>query len=134
MPIHKLSDSTIRHAKCPPGVKGKDLHDGGGLFLRVKSSGTKSWMFQWSCWKKSKKRPKMGLGAYPTLSLAKARNRAQTCREMVADQIDPRPQKAKVVRAETFADALHAAFEKKRPTLKGGGSADRTLPRPPLGR
>lgn len=130
MPMHKLSDSTIRHAKCPSGVKGKDFHDGGGLFLRVKTTGTKSWMFQWSCWKEVGKRPKMGLGAYPLLSLAKARIRAQNCRVMVADQIDPRGNKAVVVKAETFEDALHAAFEKKKPNLKGGGSAGRWMSGP----
>jgi hypothetical protein len=30
-----------------------------------------------------------GLGAFPTVSLAKARERAQRCRELVADGVDP---------------------------------------------
>ena len=62
------------------------LGDGGGLYLDVKPSGTKSWAF---VWKQDGKRREMGLGAYPAVKLATARKLAGDCREAVAQGRDP---------------------------------------------
>ena len=51
---------------------------GGGLYLNVTSTGTKSWLFMWT--PRGGKRKEMGLGSYPTVTLAKARSRAAECR------------------------------------------------------
>ncbi|MCC0035345.1 MAG: tyrosine-type recombinase/integrase [Hoeflea sp.] len=62
------------------------LGDGGGLYLNVKPSGAKSWAF---IWKQNGKRNEMGLGAYPTVKLAKARALAVECRQAVAEGRNP---------------------------------------------
>ncbi len=67
--------------------------DGGGLYLNVGPTGKKSWLFMWV--PKGGKRREMGLGAYPTLTLAKARSRASECRRAVEDGRDPIAEKAK---------------------------------------
>jgi integrase len=69
----------------------------------------------------------MGLGAYPTISLAEARVEADRCRKLVAQGIDPRNERKQVLRAETFRDATAAYFELKREGLKGNGTAGRWL-------
>ena len=71
-------------------AKGKQmLPDGGGLYLRVSSEGAKSWMFRFR-WQG--KRPDMGLGPYPAVSLAQARERAELARAALASMppMDPR--------------------------------------------
>jgi integrase len=79
--IHKLSDVKIRQ-KLKPGRYG----DGGGLYLEVAPAGTKSWLFMW---KVSGHRRALGLGSYPTVSLAKARIAAADAKKAVAEGIDP---------------------------------------------
>jgi integrase len=60
--------------------------DGGGLYLAVKASGSKSWAF---IWRKDGKRREMGLGSYPAVRLARARGLANEYREAVAEGRDP---------------------------------------------
>lgn len=69
----------------------------------------------------------MGLGAYPTISLAEARVEAERCRKLVAQGIDPRGERKKVLRPETFREATNTYFELKSEGLKGGGSAGRWM-------
>ncbi|HJV88384.1 MAG TPA: integrase arm-type DNA-binding domain-containing protein [Noviherbaspirillum sp.] len=100
-------------------------HDGGGLYLRVSASGSKSWVFVYSF----NKRPReMGLGSLSTFSLAEARERARKCRQQCSDGIDPiehrnaEQQKARqaVEQRRTFEECaleyhkLHAAKWKNR--------------------
>ncbi len=49
--------------------------DGGGLYLRVAPSGSKSWILRYQL---NGKRRDMGLGAFPAVSLAEARTKAAT--------------------------------------------------------
>lgn len=67
--------------------------DGGGLYLNVGPTGKKSWLFMWV--PRGGKRREMGLGAYPTVKLANARNRAAECRTVVSEGRDPIVEKAK---------------------------------------
>jgi len=60
--------------------------DGGGLFLQVSVSGSKSWVFRF---KEAGKLHEMGLGATHTIGLAEARERARECRRLRLDGIDP---------------------------------------------
>lgn len=122
MAKYKLTDAQLRMASAG------DHHDGEGLFLRVKSSGTKSWMFQWTApLGVTPRRPKMGLGAYPLITLAKARDKADKCRALVAEDIDPRQKPAVVKKPETFKEAAEKLLELKRNALKGGGEAGRWM-------
>jgi integrase len=60
--------------------------DGGGLFLQVSASGSKSWVFRF---KEAGKLREMGLGAIHTIGLAEARDKARECRRLRLDGIDP---------------------------------------------
>lgn len=60
--------------------------DGGGLYLHVVASGTKSWIYRYQI---AKRRREMGLGGYPKLTLAKARLQRDFHRKQVKVGIDP---------------------------------------------
>lgn len=79
--IHKLTDRTCK-ASTKPGMLG----DGGGLYLGIKASGSRSWSF---IWKNNGKRHELGLGPYPAVTLAKARVMAAEHREAIADGRNP---------------------------------------------
>ncbi|MBW3097726.1 tyrosine-type recombinase/integrase [Pseudohoeflea coraliihabitans] len=85
--VHKLSDVQCRTASRP-GLLG----DGGGLYLNIKTSGSRSWVF---VWRSRGKRSEMGLGPYPTVSLAKARRLAAVAREAVQEGRNPIAEKRK---------------------------------------
>jgi len=68
------------------------LHsDGGGLYLRVRTSG-RSWFFIGTF---QGARIELGLGSALDVSLAKARERAANIRSMLVDDIDPREGRAR---------------------------------------
>jgi integrase len=60
--------------------------DGANLYLQIGPTGARSWIFRYSF---AKRPHMMGLGPYPTISLAKAREKARACRELLVDGIDP---------------------------------------------
>lgn len=63
------------------------LHaDGGGLYLQVGKSGSKSWIFRFT---RNKVTRDMGLGPLNTVSLSDARDQALECRKVVRDGYDP---------------------------------------------
>lgn len=105
--IHKLSDVAARSEKLKPGRHS----DGGGLYLNVSPSVSKSWVFMWT---RDGKRREMGLGSYPALSLSAARKTAADYRAVVADGRDPISERDKETEP-TFgecADMLIASMEK----------------------
>ncbi|MGL4667405.1 MAG: tyrosine-type recombinase/integrase [Saezia sp.] len=61
-------------------------NDGGGLYLQISKLGGKSWVFRFRL---NKKKREMGLGAFHTVSLAEAREKALLCRQLIAQGIDP---------------------------------------------
>ena len=68
-------------------TKQKGLYsDGGGLYLRVKDSGGKFWVFRYMLNGKARE---MGLGALHALSLAEVRDKAVDYRKLLANKIDP---------------------------------------------
>jgi integrase len=86
-PLNKLSDVKVKGAKKPGRYS-----DGGGLYLNVSASGSKSWVFIWA---RSKVSREMGLGSYPAVPLSLARTKAADCREAVAQGRDPIADKSK---------------------------------------
>jgi len=68
-------------------IKERGLYaDGGGLYLQVSRFDTKSWVFRFTLNKKSRE---MGLGSLHTVSLAEARQEAETHRKMLREGTDP---------------------------------------------
>lgn len=87
MPIvmNQLSARKVETLKEP----GRHV-DGGGLYLKVRSSGAKSWVFLYR-WQD--RRPELGLGPYPTVSLLEARRRADEARSYLSE-LPPRDPRA----------------------------------------
>jgi integrase len=79
--LQKLSALQVQKLK-KPGHFG----DGGGLWLQVSSTGTKSWVFRFM---RQGKAREMGLGPVHTISLAEAREKALQCRKQLLEGLDP---------------------------------------------
>jgi integrase len=79
--LQRLSPLTVERTKKPGRV-----HDGGGLYLQVTPTGGKSWVFRYAL---HGRRPEMGLGTYPEISLAAARRVAFEARSQVKAGQDP---------------------------------------------
>ncbi len=70
-----------------PGLTKPGIYsDGGDLYLRVRDSGSRSWVY---IYRMDGKRREMGLGSDLDISLAKARDRASAARELVLEGQDP---------------------------------------------
>lgn len=81
--IHRLTDRTVK-GSLPPGRHA----DGGCLYLRVKEGGSKSFAFMSDLTiDGQKRRIQMGLGGYPTTSLAAAREKALDLRARIKEPV-----------------------------------------------
>ena len=103
----------LTHAKVKaletPGRHG----DGGGLYLNVAKGGSKSWVQRIAI---DGRRRDVGLGGFPAVSLAKARERASQNRDAIADGRDPVAEKRTPQPAmPTFREAARACHEIHRP-------------------
>lgn len=97
---------TVRRVETAP--PGRHV-DGRGLMLVVKPSGARSWMLRYQL---NGRRRDMGLGPYPEITLARAREKALDARRHLVDQIDPLS--VRQVRALTFEAAAAELIESKR--------------------
>jgi integrase len=104
----KLTDAACRSAR-----EAGRLSDGGGLYLVVKPTGAKSWVFMW---KQKGRRREMGLGAFPEVKLARARALAAEQRAKVSEGGDPIRDRQRVVEpsfgdcAEHFLEAMEVQW------------------------
>ena len=109
--VEKLSTLAVSRAK----TRGY-LGDGGGLYLQVTASGSKSWVFRF---KDHGRLREMGLGSVHAIGLAEARKRATACRQMRLDGTDPiavkkagkLKAKLEAARAMTFQQCAEAYIE-----------------------
>jgi integrase len=97
--ILPLSDLQVKNAK--PKDKDYKLSDGHGLHLLVTPTGGKLWRFQYRYTGKQKL---LSLGAYPSISLANARQRREDARKLIANGVDP-SEVRKAQKAATVADS-----------------------------
>ena len=81
--------------------------DGGGLYLRITPSGGKSWVFRFQL---DGKRRDMGLGPYPDVGLASAREKARECRRLRLEGVDPIETRRAKRGAQRLADAKAMTF------------------------
>jgi len=99
MPLNLNKLSALAVTKLSkPGYYG----DGGGLWLQVAKSGSKSWIFRF---KAAGRQREMGLGGLRTVDLAKARTLARECRSLLLDGKDP----IEARKAVRLANALQRA-------------------------
>lgn len=112
--VAKLNALAVQRAK-KPGL----FSDGAGLYLRVSSAGTKSWVFRFTLNGRSRE---MGLGAVADWSLAEARKRAADARDVLKKGLDPiedrkaqkRAKDLESARAITFDECAARYIERKR--------------------
>lgn len=86
-----LTDTQIKAAK--PKDKDYSLFDGGGMYLLVKSNGSKIWRFKYTR-PYTQKGALISFGSYPEISLQQARKQRDEARELIKQDIDPQEYKA----------------------------------------
>ena len=104
-----LTDTKIRNLKSKE--KPYKVADGEGLYLQVTPNGSKLWRCRYRFGGVEKL---LSFGAYPVVSLARAREKRFEAKRLLADGVDPRA-KEKADRAEQEAITEH--------TFKCSGSA-----------
>ena len=92
-------------------------HDGQGLYLQVDPSGARRWLQRIVV---RGKRTDLGLGGWPLVSLAEAREKALENRRIARSGGDPRMEKRDV---PTFAEAAAEVIELNRPTWRNAKHA-----------
>ncbi|MDR8398669.1 integrase arm-type DNA-binding domain-containing protein [Paraburkholderia sp. USG1] len=116
----KLSARRVDELKVP-GYYG----DGGGLWLQVSKTITKSWIFRYSRYGKTHD---LGLGAFPAVSLKTAREKAAEQRSILAAGGDPKMEraaaKATAANRMTFDQCSAAYIEAHRGGWKNVKHAD----------
>ena len=95
--------------------------DGNGLYLRVMPSGSRQWVQRLSI---HGKRCDMGLGGYPLVSLAEARQAAFENRKLARAGGDPLALRD-AGKVPTFAEALEVVIENYRPTWRNAGKSEK---------
>ena len=110
----KLSATEVKALKKPGRYS-----DGDGLHLFITKTGNKSWVQRIVI---GGLRRDIGLGGYPTVSLAQARRRALDNREAVENGRDPVAEKHRPA-MPTFREAAHAVHEANRPRWRNGSHA-----------
>ena len=99
---HRLTDRFCRTIKRP----GKST-DSPNLIFRVDDDGNKSWGFRYAI---DGVERTMGLGAYPIVSLAEAREKAMPLRKLLKDGLDPIVERDKQRAAQRAAAARLITF------------------------
>ena len=110
--LHRLSPTKVASAKIPGYFA-----DGGNLYLRVaigakigakQPAVSRGWIFRFTMAGRTRD---VGLGGYPTISLARAREEAARCRRLVAAGVDPLEARNKERQAAMAAAARAITFE-----------------------
>lgn len=110
--------------------------DGGGLYLQISASGSRSWIFRFSILGRARE---MGLGPLSLVSLAAARKDAAECRAMVKEKVDPIIARDKRViersaesntvtfkeAAEAFIDGRRSAWRNEKHSKQWTATLDR---------
>ena len=107
----RLTEARIRTLKTP-GRHG----DGDGLHLKISETGARSWILRVVI---AGKRRDIGLGRYPDVGLAQAREAAAKHRSLIAAGADPIAEKRKAA-IPTFRAAAERTFEANKPRWRNG--------------
>lgn len=103
--LNRLTAARARKLRTPAYYA-----DGGCLYLGVAPGGSKGWIFRFTNLGRTRD---AGLGSYPTVSLAKAREEAERYRRFVAAGIDPIEARRKEREAELLASSKAMTFEQR---------------------
>ncbi len=95
--IKPLTDTQVKNAK--PEAKDYKLSDGGGMYIIVKTTGSKWWRFNYRF---NSKQKTISLGVYPEVSLLEARELREEYKKLLKDDIDPSQAKASSQKQKTL--------------------------------
>lgn len=118
--LNRLSARAVATATSPGYYA-----DGGGLYLQVTPSGTKTWIFRYRF---GAKRPEMGLGPLHSVSLAAARAAAAAARKQLVEGVNPMQARRAITAARagipTFGDAATTYIDSRRPQWRNEKHGD----------
>lgn len=118
--IHRLSALTVKRADRPGYMP-----DGGGLYLRVTRSGSRSWVFRYE---RGGQRRELGLGGILFVDLAEARKKAAELRRQIGVGQMPSGIRAEIkqhaLARRTFDWCAEQTIAAKRPEWKSAKHAD----------
>lgn len=86
--------------------------DDRGLYLQVRPSGAKSWLFRFQL---DRKRHNLGFGSYPAISLLDARDKRDAAAKLIARKINPKTKQVKASTIPTFTEASAAYIANHAP-------------------
>jgi integrase len=123
--LNRLKPITLNRIAKVPGR----YPDGGGLYLDVTSPTAASWVYRYQL---KGKVGNLGLGSYPAISLARAREKAMEARTLKAEGMDPlqhrRASRAAMEAEEakriSFQEAADKYIKAKEPGWRNGASGD----------
>ena len=87
--INRLSDRKLRSLLGIPAEKIKKISDGAGLMVRVTKTGSVTWLYKYRLGGRETEAKLVTLGRYPDLTLSKARELREQCRQWLAEGLDP---------------------------------------------
>jgi integrase len=120
--------ATARHLLNPTRIEALKepgrYADGAGLFLFVRPTGTKNWIVRVQ---KDGRRRDIGLGGYPKLSLAKARQRAGEVQSQIEEGLDPVLERKKAAGCPTFEKAAQTRHAELAPGFRNAKHAAQWL-------
>ena len=114
-----LTDTFAKNIKYAGAAAGDKHTDGGGMYLLVNAGG-KYWRMNYRI---ADKRKTLALGVYPAVTLAKARQKRDQARALIADGVDPGT--AKKAAKQAKADAAAHTFERVARDWLAKTTADR---------
>ncbi|WP_256595176.1 integrase arm-type DNA-binding domain-containing protein [Haemophilus parahaemolyticus] len=111
-----LTNTEIEKAK--PRDKDYTLSDGQGLYLLIKFNGSKLWRFNYyQPFTNPKKRVLLGVGKYPDIFLAQARERRAEDLALLVQNVDPQSHRKQVelnnqlTKVQIFYDQIQFSFQ-----------------------
>lgn len=101
----RRASSALTAATVGGNLEPGKYHDGGGLglYLRVERNGARFWVQRLTI---QGKRCELGMGGYPTVTLAKARAAAKANKLLAFEGGDPLAERRRAERVLTFADGM----------------------------
>jgi integrase len=126
MPIIELTDRFCQTAKAGDNRKA-DFFDTTvkGLCLRASAGGTRAFFLVYS--KQDGSRAWLKLGAYPEMTLAKARQKARDARASIGEGMDPAADKRAAAASLTVSDLVESYITRRAVDAKRGDEIERRL-------
>lgn len=109
--LKPIEVARLTHKVSKDGKAYNAMHPVGGvagLLLQVTPAGAKSWLYRTTI---GDKRRSIGLGSYPTVGLAEAREKAREARRLIEQGIDPIEERRAVRERLAAAQAHHITFD-----------------------